>query len=125
MTTDVYNSSLIMKKNLHPTNYRLVVFQDINNDFKFLTRSTVETDETIKWNDGKDYPLVKMFISSASDPFFTGEERIIDIEGRVDKFNARAKAAEKAREDRKKAAAKKVSRKLTTKEPKLAKKSAE
>ncbi len=114
MTTDVYNSGLNMKKNLHPSNYRLVVFQDINNDFQFLTRSTAETEETIKWTDGQEYPLIKMFISSASHPFFTGEERVIDIEGRVDKFKARAAAAKKAQETRNKSAAKKASRKQTT-----------
>ena len=103
-----------MKKNLHPSNYRLVVFQDINNDFQFLTRSTAETEETIKWTDGQEYPLIKMFISSASHPFFTGEERVIDIEGRVDKFKARAAAAKKAQETRNKSAAKKASRKQTT-----------
>jgi large subunit ribosomal protein L31 len=100
-----------MKKDLHPTNYRPVVFQDLNNGFSFLTRSTVATDETVKWEDGKEYPLVKVHISSASHPFFTGEERIVDIEGRVDKFKARAKAAEAARETRAKAAQKQAKRK--------------
>jgi large subunit ribosomal protein L31 len=100
-----------MKKDIHPTNYRPVVFQDLNNGFKFLTRSTVATDETIKWEDGSEYPLVKVHISSASHPFFTGEERIVDIEGRVDKFKARAKAAEAAREQRANAAKKQVARK--------------
>ncbi len=100
-----------MKKQLHPKNYRPVVFQDLNNDFKFMTRSTVATDETIKWEDGKEYPLVKVHITSASHPFFTGEERVLDIEGRVDKFNARAKAAEAAREARAKAAQKQAARK--------------
>lgn len=100
-----------MKKDLHPNTYRPVVFQDLNNDFTFLTRSTVATDETIKWEDGNEYPLVKIHISSASHPFFTGEERIVDIEGRVDKFKARAKAAEAAREARAKAAQKQAKRK--------------
>jgi large subunit ribosomal protein L31 len=88
-----------MKKNLHPDNYRFVVFQDLNNNETFLTRSTVATDETIKL-DGTEYPLVKVHISSSSHPFFTGEERILDIEGRVDKFKARAEAANAAREAR-------------------------
>jgi len=101
----------IMKKDLHPKNYRPVVFQDLNNDFSFLTSSTVATEETIKWNDGKEYPLVKVHITSASHPFFTGEERVLDIEGRVDKFKARAKAAEAAREARAKAAQKQAARK--------------
>jgi large subunit ribosomal protein L31 len=100
-----------MKKQLHPKNYRPVVFQDLNNDFKFLTRSTVATEETIKWEDGNEYPLVKVHITSTSHPFFTGEERVLDIEGRVDKFKARAKAAEQARETRAKAAQKQAARK--------------
>jgi large subunit ribosomal protein L31 len=107
----VYTVILTMKKDLHPTNYRPVVFQDLNNGFSFLTRSTVATDDTIKFEDGNEYPLVKVHISSASHPFFTGEERIVDIEGRVDKFKARAKAAEEAREKRAKAAQKQVQRK--------------
>jgi large subunit ribosomal protein L31 len=94
-----------MKKDLHPNNYRLVVFEDLNNGTQFLTRSTVATDDTVKL-DGVEYPLVKVHISSASHPFFTGEERIVDIEGRVDKFKNRAKAAEKARDARMKRAAK-------------------
>ena len=75
-----------MKKNLHPTNYRPVVFSDEVAGFAFLTRSTADSNETIKWEDGNEYPLVKMHISSASHPFFTGEEKIIDTEGRVDRF---------------------------------------
>ncbi len=89
-----------MKKDIHPTNYRPVVFQDLNNGFTFLTRSTVATDDTIKLDDGKEYPLVKVHISSTSHPFFTGEERIVDVEGRVDKFKARRQAAEKAKAER-------------------------
>ncbi|HMR72993.1 MAG TPA: type B 50S ribosomal protein L31, partial [Candidatus Saccharibacteria bacterium] len=72
-----------MKKDLHPTDYRFVVFQDEAAGFAFLTQSTATSNETIKWEDGKEYPLVKMHISSASHPFFTGEKRVIDIEGRV------------------------------------------
>lgn len=101
-----------MKKGLHPQNYRPVVFQDLNNGASFLTRSTVVSDETIKWEDGNEYPLVKIHISSASHPFFTGEERIVDIEGRVDKFKARAKVAAEAREKRAAAAQKKADRKI-------------
>ncbi len=89
-----------MKKDLHHKDYRLVVFEDLNNGTRFLTRSTVATEETTKWEDGSEYPLVKVHISSASHPFFTGEERIVDIEGRVDKFKAREEAAKKAREER-------------------------
>jgi large subunit ribosomal protein L31 len=115
MSTDVYTYALIMKKELHPNNYRPVVFQDINNGYSFLTRSTVITSEVIKWEDGQEYPLVKVHISSASHPYFTGEERIVDIEGRVDKFKARAAAGEAAREKLAHAAAKKTKRKITTK----------
>lgn len=85
-----------MKKGIHPENYRPVVFQDLNDGTTFVTRSTVETEETISL-DGAEYPLVKVHISSSSHPFFTGEERIVDIEGRVDKFKARREAAAKAK----------------------------
>lgn len=87
-----------MKKDIHPKDYRLVVFQDTSSDFKILTRSTAASTETIKWEDGNEYPLIKVHVSSASHPFFTGEEKIMDIEGRVDKFKARAEAAKKAKE---------------------------
>jgi large subunit ribosomal protein L31 len=100
-----------MKKDIHPTSYRPVVFQDLNNGFSFLTRSTVATDDTIKYEDGKEYPLVKVHISSASHPFFTGEERTVDIEGRIDKFKKRATAAEAAREARTNAVKKQAARK--------------
>jgi large subunit ribosomal protein L31 len=83
-----------MKTNLHPTDYRPVVFSDDVAGFSFLTQSTAQTSETIKWEDGNEYPLVKVHISSASHPFFTGEEKIIDTEGRVDRFKNRAAAAE-------------------------------
>ena len=83
-----------MKSSIHPQDYRLVVFSDEQAGFAFLTRSTAQTTETIKWKDGKTYPLVKVHISSASHPFFTGEEKIIDTEGRVDQFKARQAAAE-------------------------------
>ena len=74
-----------MKKDIHP-NYRLVVFQDNSANFSFLTRSTVRTRETIKWEDGKEYPLYKLDISSASHPFYTGQQRLVDTEGRVERF---------------------------------------
>lgn len=88
-----------MKKGVHPDNYRPVVFQDTNDNSTIVTRSTAVTDETITL-DGVEYPLVKIHISSSSHPFFTGEERIVDIEGRVDKFKARQAAAKAAREAR-------------------------
>lgn len=86
-----------MKKGIHAKDYRPVVFQDINSGETFLTKSTAKTEETIKLN-GAEYPLVKVHISSASHPFFTGQEKLVDVEGRVDKFKARAKAAAEARE---------------------------
>ncbi len=95
-----------MKKDLHPNNYRPVVFQDLNNNTTFLTKSTATTDETIKL-DGAEYPLIKVHISSASHPFFTGQEKMIDIEGRVDKFKARQEAA-KSKSEAMKAKASKV-----------------
>jgi large subunit ribosomal protein L31 len=101
-----------MKKGVHPDNYRPVVFQDTNDNSTIVTRSTVATDETITL-DGVEYPLVKVHISSSSHPFFTGEERIVDVEGRVDKFKARQAAAQKARE------AKVAAKPKTTKKPRV------
>ena len=75
-----------MKKGIHP-NYRPVVFKDMSVDYAFLTRSTVDTKDTIVWEDGNEYPLVKLEISSASHPFFTGKQKILDSAGRVEKFN--------------------------------------
>ena len=74
-----------MKKNIHP-NYRPVVFLDHGANFSFLTRSTVATTETIKWEDGKEYPVYRVEISSASHPFFTGKMKFLDTTGRVEKF---------------------------------------
>jgi len=88
-----------MKKDLHPKNYRAVVFQDLNNNTTYLTRSTVSTDDKITL-DGVEYPLVKVHISSSSHPFYTGEERIVDIEGRVDRFKAQAERAKGAKAQR-------------------------
>lgn len=107
-----------MKKDVHPNNYRPVVFQDLNNNTTYLTRSTVATEETITL-DGTEYPLVKVHISSSSHPFFTGEERIIDIEGRVDKFKARAAAGAAAKEKRA-AAAQKLAKRQAAKAAKAA-----
>jgi large subunit ribosomal protein L31 len=74
-----------MKKGIHP-DYREVVFQDISTGFTFLTRSTVKSKETTTWNDGKEYPLVKVEVSSQSHPFYTGKQKIVDTAGRVDRF---------------------------------------
>jgi len=76
-----------MKKDLHPKDYRFVVFQDVSCDYSFLTRSTISTKETITWNDGKEYPLYKMDISSKSHPYFTGQQNLVDTAGRIEKFN--------------------------------------
>ena len=75
-----------MRKDIHPKEYRLVVFKDISNDFSFLTRSTVNTKDTVKWEDGNEYPLVKLEISNTSHPFYTGKIKLVDTTGRVDKF---------------------------------------
>ena len=74
-----------MKKGIHPQ-YRSVIFKDVSTDFAILTRSTVQTSDTIKWEDGKEYPLFKVDVSSSSHPFYTGKQRIVDSEGRVEKF---------------------------------------
>jgi large subunit ribosomal protein L31 len=76
-----------MKKGIHPENYRFVVFKDISQDFAFITRSCAPSRETITWEDGKEYPLVKLEISSESHPFFTGKMKFVDSAGRIDKFN--------------------------------------
>lgn len=89
---------VMSKKVTQPEDYRYVVFMDEAANYSFLTRSMAKSEETIKWEDGKEYPLVKVQISSASHPFFTGEEKIIDTEGRVDRFKARAERAAKLRE---------------------------
>lgn len=103
-----------MKSSIHPQNYRPVVFSDDQAGFAFLTQSTAQTTDTIVWEDGKTYPLVKVHISSASHPFFTGEEKIIDTEGRVDRFKARQAAAQARKaalaNKAKKAAAKKAAK---------------
>ena len=98
-----------MKKDIHPKNYRPVVFHDINSGENFLTRSTVKTDETIKL-DSVEYPLVKIHISSASHPFFTGQEKLVDVEGRIDKFKARAAAGQASKKKRAAAASKESKR---------------
>ncbi|AEL24573.1 MULTISPECIES: type B 50S ribosomal protein L31 [Cyclobacterium] len=79
-----------MKKEIHP-NYREVVFLDTSSDYKFITKSTIETNDTITWENGEDYPLVKVEVSSASHPFYTGKKMLLDTAGRVEKFNRRYK----------------------------------
>lgn len=77
-----------MKADIHPK-YNAVVFQDVSSDFSFLTRSTLGSKEKITWEDGQEYPLIKVEISSASHPFYTGKHKIVDTSGRVDKFRRR------------------------------------
>jgi large subunit ribosomal protein L31 len=77
-----------MKADIHPK-YQPVVFQDVTSDFSFLTRSTLSSKETVKWEDGAEYPLIKVDISSATHPFYTGKHKIVDTSGRVDKFRRR------------------------------------
>ncbi len=77
-----------MKAGIHPE-YREVVFQDLSADFAILTRSTMNSNETIKWEDGNEYPLVKVEVSSASHPFYTGKHKVLDSGGRVDRFKKR------------------------------------
>ena len=76
-----------MKKGIHPETYRQVVFSDTTADKTFITRSTVKTDKTITWEDGKEYPYYQLTISSYSHPFYTGAQRLVDTQGRIDKFN--------------------------------------
>ncbi len=79
-----------MKKDIHPE-YRDVIFFDTSSDFKFMTKSTMSSSETIKWEDGNEYPVIKIEVSSASHPFYTGKKLFVDTAGRVEKFNKRYK----------------------------------
>jgi large subunit ribosomal protein L31 len=83
-----------MKKEIHPENYREVIFLDTSSGEKFLLWSTIETEENDKWEDGKEYPLAKVEISSASHPFYTGKETVVDTAGRVEKFKSRLAKAQ-------------------------------
>ena len=78
-----------MKKGIHPTNYRFVVFKDMSNGHSFLSRSAAATSEKITWEDGNEYPLIKLEISSTSHPFYTGQNVLVDTAGRIDKFKKR------------------------------------
>lgn len=78
-----------MKKGIHPENYRFVVFKDMSNGTTFLSRSSASTRDTIQWEDGNEYPLVKLDISNTSHPFYTGKSMLVDTAGRIDKFNKR------------------------------------
>jgi large subunit ribosomal protein L31 len=81
-----------MKEGIHPGNYRMVVFQDMSNGYAFMTRSTASSRDTIKWEDGNEYPLIKLEISNTSHPFYTGKMKLVDTAGRVDKFMNRYKS---------------------------------
>jgi len=76
-----------MKKGIHPQEYRTVIFKDLSNDISFMSKSCANTKDTIEWEDGKEYPLIKLEISSSSHPFFTGKMKFVDTAGRIDKFN--------------------------------------
>lgn len=78
-----------MKADIHPKNYRLVVFKDMSNGYAFITKSAADTKETIQWEDGKEYPVIKLEISHTSHPFYTGKMKLVDSAGRVDKFKNR------------------------------------
>jgi large subunit ribosomal protein L31 len=78
-----------MKKGIHPENYRFVVFKDMSNGYAFLSRSAATSRESIKWEDGNEYPLIKLEISNTSHPFFTGKNMLVDTAGRIDKFKKR------------------------------------
>jgi len=80
----------LMKSEIHP-NYQAVVFRDLASGESFLTRSTLTSTKTVKWEDGQEYPVFDVEISSASHPFYTGKQRIMDAAGRVERFNARYK----------------------------------
>ena len=87
-----------MKKDIHPKNYRFVVFKDTSNDYSFLTRSAAVSKETVTWEDGVEYPLIKLEISHTSHPFFTGKMKLLDTAGRVDKFKTRYSKFQKKEE---------------------------
>jgi large subunit ribosomal protein L31 len=86
---DDYIQYIRMRKDIHPENYRQVVFKDMSNEYSFVCNSCAETSETIQWEDGNDYPLIKLDISHKSHPFFTGIVQFVDTAGRIDKFNTR------------------------------------
>jgi len=98
-----------VKKDIHPE-YRPVVFQDVSTGYAFLTRSTAPTKRTVKWEDGNEYPLITLEVSSSSHPFYTGTQRLLDSAGRVERFERRyaKEEGEKEGADKEKAKAKKA-----------------
>ena len=89
-----------MKKDIHPEDYRMVVFKDMSNGYTFLTKSAAASNETIKWDDGNEYPLIKTEISHKSHPFYTGKMQFVDTAGRVDKFKTKYAKFAKKTEDK-------------------------
>ena len=84
-----------MKKGIHPENYRLVVFKDMSNDYSFMSKSCANTKDSVKWEDGNEYPLIKLEISHKSHPFFTGKQHLIDTACRIDIFKSRFSSQKK------------------------------
>jgi large subunit ribosomal protein L31 len=78
-----------MKKGIHPDGYKFVIFKDMSNGVTFLSRSTAQSKEMLKWEDGNEYPVIKLEISNTSHPFFTGQKMLVDTAGRIDKFKKR------------------------------------
>ena len=94
--------NIVMKKDIHPEAYRLVVFKDMTTEDSFIGKSTVESAETIQWEDGNEYPLVKLEISAHSHPFFTGKMQFVDTAGRIDKFRSKYGKWDKKKKDEEK-----------------------
>jgi large subunit ribosomal protein L31 len=78
-----------MKSGIHPESYRMVVFKDMSNDYAFITKSCADTKDTMTWEDGNEYPLIKLEISNTSHPYYTGKVKLVDTAGRIDKFRTR------------------------------------
>ncbi|MBK7762306.1 MAG: type B 50S ribosomal protein L31 [Bacteroidetes bacterium] len=78
-----------MKQGIHPEGFRFVIFKDMSNEHSFLSRSTARSNETMKWEDGNEYPVIKLEVSNTSHPFYTGKNVLLDTAGRIDKFNKR------------------------------------
>ena len=89
MAKSMHKTFTIMKKDLHPKNYRFVIFKDMSNGYQFLSRSTADSKEMVKWEDGNEYPVIKLEISNTSHPFYTGKNVLVDTAGRIDKFKKR------------------------------------
>src|ERR1700749_4771875 len=95
MAKSMHKTLKIMKKSLHPESYRFVVFKDMSKGNQLISRSTAPSKETVKWEDGKEYPLIKLEISNTSHPFYTGKNVLVDTAGRIDKFKKRYEKKDK------------------------------